>query len=1655
MSTKTEKASRLFQYLADAASRKSTPVQQMSEYRKADGAIRNLEELRQELQNNGLTEDADADELDLILRVHRPEPPVEVAAKSELEEFLAGPLNNPNRRPEIMKSLVEKEANPADLEEELEDYLHSWDEWALSAKAFEQYQELFDMQTKANQQADDFELVLGVGRLKWDLEDPGKIDRHLFVVGLEINMNKHTGSIELRLGDQPLRAELEMIPGEVLEDQRFVEELREYLNEHEVNPLEVKEFDELGRYTSNGLSTASKYIASATPTTDAGNPILTWEPTLILRPRRQAGLAETFRAIAELIETDGTVPPGLLPLVDPYFEGRVETDPSPGALANIDGEIFSPLPLNKEQLNVLHRVDTHAQTVVLGPPGTGKTHMAAALLSHLLAQGKRVLVTAAKERALYELREKLPEEIRELAVSVIGNSQNEMAELRTAIETINRKSSTFDDIQAWTEIGELEHRLDELRERRAYYLAKWVKELEQEQTPLGIEGYEHSASKVIQRVNDEQDQYGWIENLTLTSAEDPFPLDKETTQQVCTLLLDEDVITQLNSRFGSAYDPSQLPSPATFAEALAVLQQAEARAEKAKQSIEAREATAWLKLPPNEQRSTLKALEQLALADQTVRASTLEWEGKLQPGAPMHALQEAQNRVEQHQSTLDSVASHIETIRAVRRVTVDGDVDAYVPMAKSMAAYLNAGKTLKVQADGSVKPPLFGGGEVKQCLPFFQSVHIDSMPPTTLEAIEQYLAYVEVRWALQGVGIADHFDDPIRTYEQANGTLQHIADYNAQLMCMHTAMTQLSELQLSLNDAISLSHIVPALTEYCDAHEELAVAQREYKRISTFHDDAYSGPLQPWMQALNAAGVSRNLEGYADALEHGRSYFSTALKTQELIGHLHAIGQWSKELERALRAPTSLEQWRIRLPEMEEARLWLLAKRYIAQLVPHGEDKNLAQITITDTKIQEAISALAAKRAWAEALGDTRIDGYIRRRMQSYVEAVKRLGKGGGTYASLHRRDIRRHLDASRAAVPVWIMPIHKVIEQFSLEQNMFDVVIIDEASQANLDAIFLQFLAPRIVVIGDDKQVSPSSGGIHVGRLKKAAKQYLYDFEDFDAWTSPGRSLFDDAKMRYGNTIALIEHRRCVPEIIEFSNKLTYRKDKVELRPVREVPADRLPPFRITRTPNAFLDEGSGKVNRAEALMLVQRLKEALNDDAYAGKTIGIISLLSSSKQADFIRNRILETFPSEIWEERDLKVGKPEEFQGAERDVIFLSMVEPSQRENRATLNRETNIQRYNVAVSRAKDQVWLFHSVGIDDLTNPEDVRRQLLEHAYSVAESQPELRESHLVSYDTPTEPFDSLFEQRVYNELVQRGYYVIPQFETAGRRIDLVVQGSHARLAVECDGDHWHNEEHAIADQSRQRELERLGWKFVRIYESDFYIDKEEQIQKVIDQLDSFGITPGYSALPSEESNNVEVIEEVFGRLPEEPTPAKAASQEEEEDVEKPKPPQPVTIDAYSECTIPTVEVDHATRNQIDEGLRDIIAIEGPIRQDLLFSRYVKSSGCSQRTTVARSVLTAGVKRLEKHKVIEHEMDGGPVYRLADTPPVRPRTRGSRLLDEVPSNEIIAHIEIAMRQGATAEEDIIQQVKHQMEIKRLSGKTRSRITRFVRKVLREQ
>ena len=147
------------------------------------------------------------------------------------------------------------------------------------------------------------------------------------------------------------------------------------------------------------------------------------------------------------------MPAGILPLVDPDRQPSAESDGTPGGIVEVDNEPFLPLPVNERQLQIIRKVDSSAQVLVQGPPGTGKTHTAAALLSHLLAQGKRVLVTAQTDRALIEVRGKLPHTIKPLSVSVVGSSRSDMSDLKFAVEQISSRASAHDPAEAERDIA--------------------------------------------------------------------------------------------------------------------------------------------------------------------------------------------------------------------------------------------------------------------------------------------------------------------------------------------------------------------------------------------------------------------------------------------------------------------------------------------------------------------------------------------------------------------------------------------------------------------------------------------------------------------------------------------------------------------------------------------------------------------------------------------------------------------------------------------------------------------------------------------------------------------------------------------------------------------------------------------------------------------------------------------------------------------------------------------------------------------------------------------------------------------------------------------------------------------------------------------------
>ena len=201
-----------------------------------------------------------------------------------------------------------------------------------------------------------------------------------------------------------------------------------------------------------------------------------------------------------------------------------------------------------------------------------------------------------------------------------------------------------------------------------------------------------------------------------------------------------------------------------------------------------------------------------------------------------------------------------------------------------------------------------------------------------------------------------------------------------------------------------------------------------------------------------------------------------------------------------------------------------------------------------------------------------------------------------------------------------------------------------------------------------------------------------------------------------------------------------------------------------------------------------------------------------------------------------------------------------------------------RYNVAASRARDQLWVVHSFDPHRDLKADDLRFQLLQHAQDPERGAP-------CASARDTSGAESPLEREVVKRLTEAGYRVKLQHERGalphrhgGRR------RRGKRLAVECDGDRYRSLESLAEDTARQAILERLGWQFVRIRGSAFYRDPDAALKRVFDRLAELGIErakdteDAESEAASDEKTLIEEIEALRERFVTPITRGSAAAQ---------------------------------------------------------------------------------------------------------------------------------------------------------------------------------
>ena len=594
---------------------------------------------------------------------------------------------------------------------------------------------------------------------------------------------------------------------------------------------------------------------------------------------------------------------------------------------------------------------------------------------------------------------------------------------------------------------------------------------------------------------------------------------------------------------------------------------------------------------------------------------------------------------------------------------------------------------------------------------------------------------------------------------------------------------------------------------------------------------------------------NRSLEEYKKALD-SINLFQSQKRSFDKLCEIRKKLNNNDTFYQKLKMEAGNPVWEDRLKHFKEAWVWQKANQWFKEQTCEEFSQKLNQKREDLLKNQKQnMEKLASKKAWSSCLSQITADELSS--LKGWMQAIGKIGKGTGKTASKHRKVAKKRMEECKTAIPAWIMPLYRVVENIDPTSKPFDIVIIDEASQTGPDGFLLNYLAKKIIIVGDKEQISPDNIGINDDDVEILKKKYLSGIK-FSDFIGRDYSYYDYCEILFTKShIQLREHFRCMPEIIQFSNRISY--SGTPLIPMRQYGSSRLEPLKRVFIPDAISKVGKDPQNQKEAQAILDQIQKCIDNPAYDGKTFGIISLQGKA-QVKVIEKLLSQQIDIKEIEERSIHVGDAYDFQGDERDVIFLSMAVAKDRNFRA-LTKDSEKRRYNVAASRTKDQMWLFHSIEINDLNNPEGFRRQLLDHFMTDPESMTvwpneklqelykKIKETKNKRPENAPEPFDSWFEARVFLEIAMKGYWVTPQYKELGFSIDMIISGSEGRLAVECDGDYFHPEEKLEEDLERQWKLERCGWTFHRIRGSAFHREKEEALKSLWNQLNKMEINP--------------------------------------------------------------------------------------------------------------------------------------------------------------------------------------------------------------------
>ena len=1444
------------------------------------------------IYNDSVEEETEDSELNYLLKVHKPEFQKCPEPDNFIKEWLVDGWNyfkNDVKRKDKIKRQLSKDLSDVQEEsfEENELRVKKYNEWILKRDIWKEKQitiditrnfftNLYMQYVDLQKDSETMEIIVANGYL----QDKNNSEIYHPILTKRLNFSFDANSNTIYLMNTNAKTELYSELFHVLEDINLdsLTNLNSELLLKDYHPMDRNDTKDYLKAFVRQLSSDSKFVEEDDDEDTINNRLLMYfNPSLIVRKRLDGTIKAVEQIIKNIEETD-FIPSHLIDIVSGgLLEPPEEKEDSiEEILAKAGGESVDILlckEANREQLEIAKRIGMYNAVLVQGPPGTGKTHTIANLVGHFLANGQSILVTSYTKKALSVLKEKLPKNLQSLCVSVLDESNDDMENSIDGITDYMSRTTSF----------ELKKEIDDIKEKRL----KIIKELSEtrkkifnilntEYKSIVFNGEEISPSEAARFVSNNKEKLAYINGNIKAYA--PFPLTRDEI----------DYLYETNAKI-SADDEKELNYKLpTISELIGP--------DKLKKCIE---DINNLKEKINDISSTNSWKVSLNKNDIYFDTNFGKFYAKNVEESSIEKLSEYVNNYKNCEEWAKYVCCDSKRGGAYRKKweTLINSINQTNEISQKVVSNY-FGKTIEIKDKKNLSKYKSPADKLKKILSKKQKLSKFDLlinNDVTLVLSEILINGEEVKNSIDCEYILDYIDliecrnitsnlwnsllaehnvnsfyelDKDEPEVMASKWIDKINNYldwyekdyklleklliNANLP--EQILLQINDLDKDIDqiDKIfqSIKNIIPEVINICK--NKIAIDKTE-KIIDDSLDILENNSLINSVICINMKNslINKDYEKYLEEFQKLEKVYQkneTLIKRNSLLSKIEEVAPiWAGDIRNRIgihgnnTAPKDIiEAWKYKqyLTILDD-----ITKNSLDELQEKAQ-----KLSVDYRKITEQY---AEKCAWYNLLSRTECNIDMKMALKGWELTIKKIGKATGKNAPKFKAKARELMSKCQNAVPCWIMPINKAIESLKPGDNIFDVVIIDEASQSDISSLAISYMAKKMIVVGDDKQVSPMAVGMEIEKINTLEQMYIKGKIPNSHLYSSKTSLYDIASTTF-QPLMLKEHFRCVPEIIGFSNMLSY---DFKIKPLRDSSSSHLLPAVINYRVNG---KRVGKTNLVEAKTIIAAIQSCLTLEEYSGKTFGVISLLGD-EQVKLIQQLMFKYIDPRDIENRRILVGNASNFQGDERDVIFLSMVDSGTGEG--PLNfvgngvEDSTKKRYNVAVSRAKDQVWVVNSLDPALDLKPGDIRKKLLDYA-----TNPGAFLNLEVQINKNSE---SVFEERVAKMLVSAGYNIIQQYPVGAYRLDIVVLCENRKVVIECDGERFHSGEDKIReDMQRQTILERIGWKFIRIRGSLFFKDEELAMNQVFEELDRLNIYPESKNVNEPSDKNTELLNKV-------------------------------------------------------------------------------------------------------------------------------------------------------------------------------------------------